>query len=281
VLERKGALQNAVVVVYSDHGEAFGIPAEALVQDDDPLTLELQARPTWGHGTSVLTAHQYHVLLGIRGFGAAKFAGSAGRVFDAPVSVEDITPTMVSVTGARTTSPFSGRSLAPLLRAEDGAAQSFTGRIRFTETEYQPKGLATANGKVSASALEDAARVYRVDPATDRLEVRRSKLSSLLVERQYAALGDESLLAAIPSPTELRSYRYVVVPHNGGPAKPLLTIPGSSESAELRRLWQALYSEFHEILSDLPAGVMAPAGSDATDLSVAKDLRDLAPSVHK
>jgi arylsulfatase A-like enzyme len=37
MLGKKGLLENAIVVVYSDHGESFNSPDEALVPDHDPL----------------------------------------------------------------------------------------------------------------------------------------------------------------------------------------------------------------------------------------------------
>src|SRR5678816_1978262 len=114
VFEGKGLLENALVIVYSDHGESFGVPGEALVPDNNSLVEMMGARPQWGHGSTVLTAHQFHVVLGTRGYGKLALA-RGGKRHGVPASVEDITPTITALVKARTDSPFDGRSLLPLL----------------------------------------------------------------------------------------------------------------------------------------------------------------------
>ncbi len=55
----------------------------------------------WGHGTSVMSPHQYSVLLAMRGFGQARLPGMPA-VHAWPVSLEDVRPTLQEfATGAR------------------------------------------------------------------------------------------------------------------------------------------------------------------------------------
>ena len=74
MLERKGALENAIVVVLSDHGEALSLPSDAML-DNKSKVQGLRAplmMTDVGHGQSVLSPVQYQVLLGFRTFGTER-----------------------------------------------------------------------------------------------------------------------------------------------------------------------------------------------------------------
>ena len=67
MLEAKGALQNALVIVLSDHGEALGLPTDSFFVDETFRVEGLKAplrMAIHGHGQSVLSKSQYQVLLG-------------------------------------------------------------------------------------------------------------------------------------------------------------------------------------------------------------------------
>jgi arylsulfatase A-like enzyme len=243
LLNSRGLLRNAVVVVYSDHGEAFDSPNEALVPDGDPLVESLKIDPHWGHGTTVLTAHQYRIALGMQRFEEGKPVWRSDRS-GVPVSFEDITPTVLDSLGLRPEIHFDGRSLLPVLAGRDGAEQSFAGRIRFTETEYQPQGIASQEGSVSASNFAQAISVYHIDRDTDRIQVKRNRLDSLLLDREYAAVGEHFLVGAFPSPIH-PGHDYVAVSMQGGTPRQLFAEP---TEPELQVLWRALHAEFGDVL---------------------------------
>jgi arylsulfatase A-like enzyme len=259
VLEQRGALRNAIVVLYSDHGEAFGIPQESLTPEHDPLIDSLHARPTWGHGVSVLSPHQYRVVLSMRGFGAMEGRIPSGLTVSEPVTLMDVAPTLVKLTGSTTDSPFDGRPLLGLMAREPGAIGDFAHRVRFTETEYAPSDLTNKDGKLSASAIVAASQVYSVDPRTDRVEVKRDRTAELLHNRQYAAMGDKLLLAALPSKMDGLSHHFVVVDRQGGEPRRLTHVPGPADAPELQRLWHALYGEFGNVLP--PEGTFGDVAS--------------------
>jgi arylsulfatase A-like enzyme len=261
VLERQGVLENAIVIVYSDHGEAFGNPRESMIPESDPLLLQLKAIPNWGHGNSVLSPHQYHVVMGIRGYGASEKIAARGVSLAAPISVLDIAPTLAELANIQKRPAFDGSSLAPLLRNEANAAAAFHARTRFTETEYAPS-LTMENGKLSTSQLLQAAELYRVDTETDRVEVRREHTKELLTIRQYAAIGDQWLLAAIPNATPGGpSHEFLYVPVGGGFPRKLAGAPAADAPEELHRLWKDLHAEFGTLLPPLPEGVASPTVS--------------------
>lgn len=248
MLRERGVLDNAIVVLYSDHGESFGHPGESLVPDRDPLIRGLAAVPQWGHGSTVLTAHQYKVVLGMRAYGAAANLLPTPRQIDAPTSVMDIAPTVAQLAGAKTTSAFDGVSLVSLLADNATLPPEFAHRVRFTETEYTPVGVATPDGKMSASGIAKAAEMYNIDPVTDRVAVRPEHLVSMLGIRQYAAVGDEYLLAAVPYRADGLSHQFLVVPKDGGEVRLLLNVPNAESPDDLRRVWDAMQMNFAGIV---------------------------------
>src|SRR5262249_8714844 len=97
-LRGQGLLDNTVVIITSDHGEAFGDHGH------------------FGHGSS-LHLDSTCVPLVILAPGAP-----AGRVVDSPVSLRDLPATVVDQLGLRAGSPFPGRSLAAYWRTAPGQA---------------------------------------------------------------------------------------------------------------------------------------------------------------
>jgi len=244
VLQERGVLDNAIVVLYSDHGESFGKHNEALVPAYDPLISALAAVPQWGHGSTVLTAHQYKVVLGIRAFGAAASKIPSVHKVTTPASVMDIAPTLVQLSGVATESPFDGLSLVPLLAADAPAPPAFAHRVRFTETEFSPVGVATPDGKMSASGILRAAELYEIDPVTDRVVVRRAHVEPMLGVRQFAAVGDEFLLAALPFRKDGLSHMFVLIKKEGSVPQLLATAPTPDAPEDLRRVWDAMQANF-------------------------------------
>jgi arylsulfatase A-like enzyme len=269
VLRKKGLLQNAIVVVYSDHGETFNAPNQTLATDDNPVMQELGlSNPLWGHGTSVLALAQYQIMLSIRRYGGG--SEKPGTI-SAPVSFEDIAPTILDMLDLKSSARIDGHSLLPLIEGRDGAGQAFADRIRFIETEYQmPLGLVTQEGKVDQEKIRQAMRVYNIDRVTDRVTVRPELLPELLKERQYAAIGSNYLVGAFPN-YEGPGYRYLAARLQDGALRRLVGPPPEQEP-ELRALWDALQAQFGQVLTNRPAVAIIP---------VAKPDRTIPASVTK
>jgi len=194
-LRRRGVLENAVVFVLSDHGEDLGDGHE---EAGSILDARFDPAQLYGHGTSVFSRHQYHVVLAARAFGNAAVKLPPGRVVSEPVSLEDVTPTIADLLSLQPKTQFDGRTLVPLLRDVPGAGAAFASRIRFTETEFNPPGL-TLGTFATPSALRTAASFYRVDPETDRVLLREEDLDVVLAKRQYAAFRDSRIVVAFPA----------------------------------------------------------------------------------
>ena len=88
-LERRGVLDDTLVIVASDHGEHLG---------DHVLFF---------HGCSL-----YRQLVGVPLVMVDPKGGPAGRVVAEPVSLRDIPATVIDMLGLAGATPFPGRSLA-------------------------------------------------------------------------------------------------------------------------------------------------------------------------
>ncbi len=265
MLRDRGVLDDAIVVLLSDHGESF-VPGKdsAGPTDSGALLHALDAVPGWGHGTSVLAPDQFRVVLGMR-LPAAAGQATSSRTIDAPVTVEDINPTLCALLGIEVSPHADGRSLAPLLAGDADAAAEFAGRIRYTESEFTPKGVLDATNRLSTSGVAAASRYYQVDPLTDRISVRRELVTALLEKRQFAALGEGMLVAAIPEPVR-GGYDYLLVREpfrQGSRVERLADEPTAAGDPRVRRLWQALQRKFASTLAPHPAPLTTAAGPGA------------------
>jgi hypothetical protein len=240
-LERKGLLENALVVVLSDHGEALGIPGlDVLMRGSEVRRVLGPTRVSiFGHGTSVLSPHQYTTLLAFRGFGRAEFP-MTGRVHDAPVSLVDLAPTILEMISAPADVGFEGHSLRPIIMGDAGAREALAGRARFTETGYRTPLLEA--GEVNEADLIGAAGFFAMNRDTARFEVRPKYLPRLLADKDRAAITDRWLLAAIP----LRDHhRYVVVDRRGiVPVRRLVEAPDPKTDREIAKLWREMHEHY-------------------------------------
>lgn len=202
-LRRRGLLDNAIVVVMSDHGESVGLPNDSML----PRELRDDSRrmsAMFGHGTSVLGPHQYRVVLGMRAFGNDLLPAD-GVEHSSPVTLEDVAPTLLEITGHRSSDPFDGMSLAGLLRGEPAASQSLQDRFRFTETEYKPSEPAGDDQSARKIAIA-AAHVYRVEQETGRFVLTDAAIRAITNSKELAVLRGRQKLAAVRDFDALRKY---------------------------------------------------------------------------
>lgn len=240
VLRRRGALDNAIVVLLSDHGESLGEPEHAHIPQG---STEAAYSEIYGHGTNIFAEQQYRVLLGMRTFGNTPLPTRPGLVVEQPASLEDIAPTLVDALGLHPETPFDGISLVPLMQPESGVnADLLRSRIRFTETEFNPPGVALGQ-TISASALRGAAEYYRIDPDTDRILIRQEFLGDILANRQYAASRNGSMLASIPMPDGPGHYLAYFDRPESQP-RWLDSATAASGGPEVSELWAALTQRF-------------------------------------
>lgn len=248
LLQQKGALENAVVIVLSDHGESLGAINPSAETQDPSIGVEYDEEHLVGHGTSVFSPSQYKVVFAMKSYGNSLIPDTGARIHS-PVSLEDLTPTVLDMLSIRASSVFDGHSLTPLLSGKSD--QSFANRIRFTETEFNPKGFFGGGGTVTASEIEKAATYYRVDPRSDRISVRRDLLPEVVQRRQFAALMGDKMLAVIPIETADGLIRRTILMEDGH--DPLIIADPANGDRDVKSLWTALNSRFPGIRGDQSA----------------------------
>lgn len=188
-LERAGRLRNAVLVLLSDHGEAFrGLEPRWHAATSD-AALDVGA----GHGTHVLSAAQNGVLLAFAGYGRAGEGLVTGVNEDATASLVDVRPTLHDWLGlAPPPAPVDGESLWPLLR---GAAFARSHPV-ILETGFSPPSVAVGEPDVAVLVAESA-RYYDVG-RDGRLTLKRELMPGLRASKQRAAVAGPWVLAALP-----------------------------------------------------------------------------------
>jgi hypothetical protein len=245
VFETRGLLANAIVVVLSDHGEAFGKPAS------DTLLRAAEARGVlgpsqrirmMGHGASVLSPHQYNVVLALRGYGKSEF-GSSARTQSAPASLIDVAPTLLDFLGPGESPGFEGLSLLGVIAGAADAEAQLAKRVRFTETGFRTPLLNTADIDETA-LLKSAAPFFRMNPKNARFEVRDEMLPRLIADKERAAMSANLLLASIPPSPDAKYHKYVLVERKGGGGRRITSAPDAQTDPEARRLWDALHAQY-------------------------------------
>lgn len=238
LLADKGVLDNAIVVLLSDHGEALGADNDSIIRQTGSSREVWDS--LWGHGTSVLSPNQYQVLLAMRAFGRAKLPGPEEN-YAWPVSLEDLRPTLEQLATGRTPRGVDGVSLVPFM-ADPASAGALASRIRFTETDFNT--LSTLEGHYQASGLVDEAAIYyEMDLASGWMQLRPSRLPELIAEKQRAAIGAKALVAAIPGGPG-QGVRYLYADRGNPHPRPLAGALDGPGDAEARRLRNALLARY-------------------------------------
>ena len=259
VLENKGVLDNAIVIVLSDHGEALATPGDSLLKGDDlhrVQGLQVPARIlNWGHGQSVLSPVQYQVLLAFRGFGDHSGLESRGRILDDPASLEDVVPTVLELLHIDPPA-VDGVSHADALREYETGASIQSQRIRFTETDVRV--APSADGTLDEDeAAKQAGWLFAVDSSSGWLHLRPAVIATLMLQKERAALDDSHLLAAMPVAPD--RHQYLLVNRQTGHGRVLPERPDQADPVALR-LWDALHAHFGDELR--PPVVVGPQDQD-------------------
>lgn len=240
LLERKQLLDDAIVIVLSDHGEAVGrVDTDSVIRgvtSADALGESMAG--LWGHGNSVLSRSQYQVVLGIHGYGSANVPKRAAEI-DAPVSLVDIEPTILDLL-ALPPPTTDGLSLKPLLDRDESARQKFESRVRFTESGIRAP-LAADGTLRSSEALAMASALYLVNKDTGRFELRADVLPQLLEQRERAALYGRYLVASLPQKDA--PARRVVIDQTGHERPHVLDDLGN-EPEDVRHAWLSLAEHY-------------------------------------
>jgi hypothetical protein len=251
ILQRAGALDNAVVVVLSDHGEALSLPNDTFFADG--AVVEGMRTPMkmldLGHGQSVLSPTQYHVMLGFRAFGAARPFEERGREFQYPATVEDISPTILDLLGIQPSSLSpTGQSLAAWLRSSRASITKgeTDDRIRFTETDLRV--LPAQNGFDEDATAAENSKYFEINTGNGRMNIREDMAPLAIAFKERAAFTRKHLLAAMPAGPDAMQFLFFDL--ETGRGRVLTASPGVDEPEE-RRLWEAIHEYYGDEMKPL------------------------------
>ena len=178
-LKAKGALENSIVIMLSDHGEAFGINDDVLISEND-INVPLGK----GHGTFALSTGQHKVLLAMQRYKQGQAVWQAGSR-KAEASLIDIMPTILSslsVDGRK----FDGVSLLPFLENHSLASNA---RLRFTESGLTSASVDAGNPD-EAKLFKEYSNFYQITH-DNLVELKTGFLPELIKTKQRAVINED------------------------------------------------------------------------------------------
>jgi arylsulfatase A-like enzyme len=188
VLKRNGRLDNAVVVVLSDHGEGFSEFANKWETGSQGALIDLP--PFKGHGLSVMDEAQIHVLLAFKRFGKEISKGADQRL----TSLIDIAPTTLQLAGFdKNEIKASGCDLFD----NHNKPNCSEDRVLFTESGFYVPSMLSDEPFDQQKIAEEAQAYYDVNPDT-RLTFKTDYLPQLLKDKQRAAISKNWIAASVP-----------------------------------------------------------------------------------
>lgn len=181
MLARQGRLDDALVIVLSDHGEALG--------DDEPIRLasgEVKETRSYGHGADLLSEHQNRVVLGVARYRHGQPEQGAAS------HTEQVS--LLDVRGAAES--FARTGNADLKATSDCIAVETELRLAST-ADYRHLDM----GKVAA----EGANLYEVDDE-GRLRLREGILAELTAKKDVGLRCADRLTVFKPSEGRYRAY---------------------------------------------------------------------------
>ncbi len=216
LLKRYHYLDNAIVVLLSDHGEALELPGDRITESENflrsrqspsvpkfypPSAAHEHVNQSAGHGTDVLGLSQYHTLLAFKSYG--QHWQKAG-VHTGVVSLLDIKPTVLEILGIQEASLhelYAGKSLLGVLRGEQARVQDH--QHIFLESDFSPEAIRTVYPEMRQVMLEGL-DLFQIDPVTTRLTVKQHMGAMIIHSKQYADIYDDWILALYPQAQAVR-----------------------------------------------------------------------------
>lgn len=190
-LKQNGRLDNAIVVVLSDHGEGFFdfAPLWHANKNTKPLPLP----PFAFHGVNVLDESQTRVLLAFKTYGKNRLAqqGLSRQL----ASLVDVAPTVLNLAGIDK-QELSANG-CDLFAANDSHSDCQQERVVFTESGFYVPSLVENNVLDQNKVAEEAYAYYDVNLDT-RLTLKDEFLRELFDNKQRAAISDQGIVASIP-----------------------------------------------------------------------------------
>lgn len=208
MLKKNKLLDHSIVVLLSDHGEAFWLAGDRITEADlfvpginnkkgdiprfyPPNRVGEKVNQSVGHGTDVLGVSQYHTLLAFRYFG---LDGQESRVIPGRVSLLDIKPTILNFLGIKIPKQ-SGNSLIDYIAGKK--SQVTTQQDFFIESDFSPEAIRTVHPE-TRKVLFQGIEFFQINPVTTRLTIKKSMADLIISSKQYADFYGPWVLALYP-----------------------------------------------------------------------------------
>lgn len=206
VFEKKGYLENAIVVLLSDHGESFESDKALFVNREGKKAGIFRSR-TYGHGTNVISRQQHQVILAFKGFGIEGFQPG---VIPQPAGLIDIAPTLLhfSPVPSANLRQFDGISLHPWVENRSAALRP---RSFFVESGFSVPAILSNSPDLSA-AFKQGAKFYTVSDS-GYVTIKPNSLDLLLSKKQFGMYTGSRTYAVIPDIREGRKVKELLVDH--------------------------------------------------------------------
>jgi predicted AlkP superfamily pyrophosphatase or phosphodiesterase len=221
-LKQLGLLDNAIVVLLSDHGEALELSGDRITEADAylpsvaaktvphfyPKSFELEAvNQSAGHGTDVLGLSQYHSVFAFTRYGVS----IQPRLVPGLVSLLDLKATLLAMVGLKADQKQDGVSLAPIV-LNDSETVIQNGHF-FIESDFSPQAVRTVHPE-TRQLLFEGIDFFQIDPLTTKLTVKQDMGTIIISSKQYADVYKNWILALYPQPHGL--YQAVLVNLSNG-----------------------------------------------------------------
>ncbi|GAA6130970.1 hypothetical protein NBRC116187_13300 [Halopseudomonas sabulinigri] len=181
-LERRGFLQNALVVVLSDHGEALGG-----IEADISVGGERQKLASYGHGTHLLSDHQSRIVLGVINYENGVVIKPRSSHVERQVSLLDV------------------RELIEGYVATGNAELKPGSECIFVETGLRLPAAENYENLNEAELVKQGAGYYQVSP-NGLLSLREERMAELLSSKDIGVRCRDRIVWY--SPNKQRYYAY-------------------------------------------------------------------------
>lgn len=195
-LRQTGRLQNAIMFIISDHGEAFFESENQWKWMSPEKARKRIILNHQGHGSSVAVQSQYRILFSALAFGPQASHITPKYDLDSTVSLIDIRPTIDEwISIPQTKQPVDGVSLMPLL-GQETPTQTWAERAVCLETGFSLPSIELGNPD-TRELLKAGSQYYDITPR-GRLIITEHWMRHLRNQKQIAALSGQWALAAFP-----------------------------------------------------------------------------------
>lgn len=187
-LQQQGILENAIVVLYSDHGEAWATT--------DPLTLVEEKAgyefpSSRGHGTNVLSDHQVKIVVAFKRYGGQPYTPKVSHQL---VSLVDVSPTLLDILGMNKNPEVDGISLLPWI---ENANEPIMDRYVFTESGLNFKALEDIDNNLD-ELLKQGLKAYQFSQNGEYF-LKPDIINDIIHTKQYAVFSNEGAIGFFPN----------------------------------------------------------------------------------